>query len=121
MERNVSNMPLNTLYRFDDNRYVWTVELNETRAGNYKSKEPIKLTEVYVVDGSGLMSRLVSGRLNVNPAINDFNHRFSIFDYDKDTEYSFMIKGPFREAKLDEVYKLRDIIEREYKIKSEKK
>ena len=42
MELNVSNMPLNTIYRFDTNKYVMSTMLKETRDGNYIANEPKK-------------------------------------------------------------------------------
>ncbi len=114
MRLNVSNMPMNKLYKFDNNSYVWSVMLKETRGGNYPSNEPSKFTEVYRIDGTGSLVRVASGRLVDNPSINDFDHRFSIFDYDADCDYSFFVEMPLQEANLDELYKLRDAIATNY-------
>ena len=114
MELNVSNMPMNKLYKFADNSFVWSVMLNETRNGNYQQEKPFKFTEVYRIDGTGFMKRVASGRLVDNPAINDYEHRFSIFDYDNDMELSFFVETPFKEAELADLYKMRDAISRSY-------
>ncbi len=114
MKVNVSNMPMNKLYKFADRSYVWTTQLYETRNGNYKDTTPKEYTEVYRIDGSGLFTRVASGRLVDNPAINDYDHRFSIFDYDQDMMLSFFVEEPFKEANLDELYKLQKAIARSY-------
>ena len=121
MEINVSNMPMNKLYKFADNSFVWSVMLSETRGGNYKQNTPTKFTEVYRVDGTGFMIRAASGRLVDNPAINDFNHRFSVFDYDNDMELSFFVEMPLKEATLDDLYMLRDSIARSYEEKNSRR
>lgn len=41
---NVKNIPLNNLYQFDKNRYVWKINLNSTRNGNYNQGSLITLT-----------------------------------------------------------------------------
>lgn len=115
---NVSNMPMNKLYKFGDNSYVWTVLLKQTREGNYISSEPKKYTEVYRLDGNGNLVRIASGRLVDNPSINDYDNRFSIFDYDKDYDLSFFVEQPFKEANLDDLYKLRNAISKEYESRA---
>ena len=113
MKVNVSNMPLGKLYKFDDNRYVIKLKLTETRGGNYPSNEPHVFTEVYQIDGMGFMERIVSGNLINNRSVFDFDKNFAIFDYDQDTSYSFGVTE-FKEASLEELYKLRAAVEREY-------
>ena len=117
MEVNVSNMPKNKLYKFADRSYVWKTMLYETRDGNYKDMNPKEYTEVYRIDGTGLMRRIASGRLVNNPSINDYDSRFSIFDYDQDMELSFFVEEPFKEANLEDLYKLQQSITRTYEQK----
>lgn len=113
---NVSNMPMDKLYKFADNSYVWSTMLYETRNGNYKNDKPSKYTEVFRIDGNGLLSRVASGRLVDNPSINDYEHRFAIFDYDNDTTYSFFVETPFREANLDELYEIKELMEQRIRV-----
>ena len=120
MKVNVSNMPLGTLYKFDDNRYVIALMLYETRNGNYKSKEPSRFTEVYQIDGDGYMSRMASGSLVNNPDVFDFDKNFSIMDYDMDMNINFAVNGGLKETSLEELYKLRDAIARSYEEKNRK-
>lgn len=114
MKVNVSNMPINKLYKFADDSFVFSTMLKETRGGNYPQNTPTKFTEVYRIDGNGFMQRVASGNLVDNPSINDYDHRFSIFDYDKDMALSFFVETPFEEADLNDLYKLRDSISRSY-------
>ena len=114
MALNVSNMPMNRLYKFADNSYVWSIMLKETRGGNYRESEPSKYTEVYKIDATGRLMRETSGRLVSNPDAMDPNKRFAIFDPDADCCYSFFVETPLEEANLDELYKLRDAIARSY-------
>ncbi len=114
MKNNVANMPMNTLYKFDDNRYVIALMLNNTRNGNYPMNEPKRFTEVYQIDPDGLMSRVASGSLVNNPAVYDFDKNFSIMDYDMDELISFNVTMPLQEVGLDELYKLRNSIARSY-------
>ena len=114
MAINVSNMPMNKLFKFGENSYVWSVMLNETRDGNYHNSEKRKYTEVYRIDANGNLVRIASGSLIDNPSINDYDNRFSIFDYDQDSGYSFFVEQPFKEANLDDLYKLRDSIAKSY-------
>ena len=115
MGLNVSNMPMNKLYKFAEGSYVWSTMLKETREGNYPSNQPSKFTEVYRIDGNGILTRVASGRLVDNPSINDFDKRFSISDYDQDYILSFFVEEPLKEADLSELYKLRDAIATGYK------
>ena len=113
MKVNVSNMPMDKLYKFNDNSFVWSTMLSETRGGYFKQEKPSKFTEVYKIDETGFMKRVASGRLVDNPAINDFDHRFSIYDYDNDMDFSFFVKT-FEEADLEDLYKMRDSIDKSY-------
>ena len=93
MKENVSNMPLNTVYKFGNNDYVWSIMLNQTRNGQNKQEKPTRYTEVYRIDRDGLMKKIASGRLIENPD-SDYSRRFVIYDYDQDTNLSFFIDGP---------------------------
>ena len=112
MKTNVSNMPINTLYKFDDNRYVIKLMLKETRDGNYPSNEASEFTEVYEKNTDGYMYRKVSGILVDNPDVFDFNKQFAIYDPDNDMQITFEVKE-FNEH-VEELSEVRQAIEREY-------
>lgn len=116
MGLNVSNMPLNTLYKFDDNRYVISFMLDATRNHSYPLNKPKRFTEVYQVDANGVMTRVVSGDLINKPDVYDFDKMFSIKDCDMDQIFSFKINKPFHEVELNELYKLRDAVNNNKKI-----
>ncbi len=110
MKNNVANMPMNTLYKFDNNQYVIALMLNQTRNNSFPLKEPKKVTEVYQIDPDGVMTRIASGELINNPNAYDFDKMFAIKDYDMDTIISFKVNEPFEEVKLNELYKVRDSV-----------
>ena len=118
VKKNVSTMSMYKLYKFSDDSFVWSTMLNETRGGSYRQDKPFKFTEVYRIDNSGDLFRIASGRLIDNPAINDFDHRFSIYDYDKDLSLTFFVTCPFKEANLEDLYNLRNAISQEYQEKN---
>ena len=118
MGLNVSNMPMNKIHKFSDNGYVWSIMLNETRGGNYSTNEPKKYTEVYRIDSDGFLIRVASGRLVDNPSLNDYEHRFSIFDYDKDCDLTFFVEKEFKEVSLDDLFKLQKAIPQKYNNRS---
>lgn len=118
MALNVSNINENTLYKFDDNRYVIKLPLTETRNGNYKTDKPRLFTEVYSIDGTGFMVRLASGALVNNPAVYDYSKDFAIRDYDNDELLSFAVTMPLKEANLEELRKLREAITRSYEART---
>ena len=111
MELNVSNMPLNTIYRFDTNKYVMSTMLKETRGGNYIANEPKKFIEVYQFDLDGVLERIASGTLIDNPDVYDFNRDFAIKDQDNDMVLSFKVPIRLEKVDLDELYQLRRGIE----------
>ena len=115
MELNVKNMPLNTIYRFDTNRYVLSTMLTETRGENYPLKEPTKFIEVFQIEDDGRLHRSASGTLVDNPDVYDFNHEFAIRDYDKDMVVSFKVSTHLEEVPIDELYDLRSAIEKNFK------
>ena len=114
MEVNVSNMPINTLYRFDTNKYVWSTMLNETRNGHYKQSEFTKFTEVYEITNEGYMNLIASGKLVDNPDVFDYSKEFAIFDYDKDDTISFRVTMFLEELDIKELNELREAIARNY-------
>ena len=109
----VSEIPENRLFQFDENKYVWKVKLNSTREGNYPSNQPFVFTEVYE-KGIGVLNCIASGLLRENVA----REEFSIFDYDKDTNYTFGITMPLKEADKDVLLMLRDNISQVYNSRS---
>ena len=110
MKTNVSNMPLNKLYKFADDSFVWSTMLTETRGRSYIQNEPMKFTEVYRIDDTGFMKRAASGKLVDKQGNNDYEHRFVIHDYDNDMDFSFFVETPFEEANLDDLYKMREAV-----------
>ena len=114
MEYNVSNIPINTLYKFADNKYIIALMLNETRNGNYYKEEPRRFTEVYEIRGPEFMSRIASGLFVDNPNVYDYNKGFAIRDLDSNDTFSFEVTMPLEEANLDEINKVRDTIASEH-------
>ena len=115
MELNVSNIPMNTLYKFGDNYYVISLMLDQTRNNTYPLDKPKRFTEVYKLDPDGIMTRVTSGILVDNSAAYNFNEEFAIRDYDMDDIFSFKVNMPLKEVGLEELYKVRDAIARSYK------
>lgn len=118
---NVLNMPINTLYKFAENRYVFSLMLNSTRLGNFYSEEPMRFTEVYEIDNDGNMIKLVSGKLIDNPRVFNLDKTFLIYDYDQDLSYAFDVQIPLEEASLQEVKKLKEAMHKMSNIKIKKK
>ena len=114
MEVNVANMPINTLYKFDTNKYVWSTLLKETRNGNYKQDEFVKFTEVYEITEEGYMRLIASGKLVDNPEVFDYSKEFAIFDYDKDDTISFKVTMFLQEFGINELHELREAIAKNY-------
>ena len=107
-------MPLNTLYRFDTNRYVFSTMLNETRNGNYKQDKSIRFTEVYEITEEGYMNLVASGKLVDNPNVFDYSREFAIRDYDKDDIINFKVTMFLEELELKELQELREAIAKNY-------
>ena len=114
MAVNVSNIPLNTIYRFDINKYVMSTMLTNTRGENYPLREPTRFTEVYQIDDDGYLYRVASGTLIDNPMIYDFAHGFAIRDYDKDMVVSFKISMNLEKVGLKELYELQAAVAQNY-------
>ena len=114
---NVSNMPENVLYKFDNDRYVIAFRLNETRNGAYHFDEPTRITEVYTILGNGLMDRIASGRLVDNPSVFNYNEKFAINDYERDDMITFGVTMPLQQAGVEEFKKLREKILSEGRMK----
>ena len=108
----ITDIPNNMLYQFDDNRYLWNVELNSIRDGNYDNQRRL-LTEVYELNGNNMLDLIASGRL-VDNHDTVKESEFSIFDYDKDDMITFAITRPITRASIDKIYLLRDSINRRY-------
>ncbi len=118
MKINVSNMPINTLYKFDDNKYVMALMLKETREGGYPSNKASRFTEVYQIDDTGFISRIASGKLIDNPSVYDFDKLFAIKDMDMDTIMSFAVTKPLKEVNLNELYQVKEAISKSNSIKN---
>ncbi len=104
MGLNVYNMPKNTLYRFDINKYVWTTDLMKKRSNN---KEDADTTEVFEITDEGYMKLLASGKLVTEE---DSKNEFGIFDYEKNGITSFKVTMELEELKLKDLYMLREAI-----------
>ena len=115
MELNIYNIPINTLYRFDINKYVWTTYLTETRGNSHKQDRPLKVTEVYEITDEGYMRLVASGKLINEPDKGDFSREFGIFDYDKETTTNFKVTMYLHEVGLKELYELRNAVARTYR------
>ena len=113
MEVNVSNIPLNTLYRFDINKYIWKTKIHETRGGKHKQDIPFIVTEVYEITQEGFFRLVASGKLTTEPGKRDFRE-FGIFDYDKNVTNNFKTTMHLEELKLNEWYELRDAVRKTY-------
>ena len=118
---NVLNMPLDTLYKFAYNRYVFASMLKSSRLGNYCSEEPIRITEVYEIDSNDNMIKLVSGKLIDNSRVFNFDKTFIIYDYDQDLSYAFDVQMPLEEANSLELLKLKEAINKMNNIKKKEK
>ena len=114
MKVNVSNMSVNTLYRFSDDCLVWS---RETTQKHPFQKSNI-ITEVYHLGGDGEYDdvfRIASGELVNNPSGNDYDNRFIIKDYDKGLNLTFYVTSPFEKATIEDLFKLRRELEEERK------
>ena len=120
MKTNVSNMPLNKLYKFADGSFVWATMLNETRGGLFKQDEPSRFTEVFQIDSDGFFERIASGRVVDTPGNTDYDHRFVIYDYDKNITLSFFVTKRFKEATLKDLYGLKEAISKNNEKKRSK-
>ena len=115
MEINVSNIPLNTIYKFDVNKYIWTTMLTESRDGSIKHNNPVKYAEVYEITKEGYMKLLASGKLVHNKNNDGYSQGFAIEDYNEKSKTDFRITMYLREVTLRELYELRDAIAFNYK------
>ena len=106
----VNNLPINTIYRFDTNKYLRTTQLMETRGGKHKQDVPFKVTEVYEITQDGYIKLLASGKLTSEPGKRDNSREFQIFDYDTNNTKYFRITMYLHEVNLDELYELRDAV-----------
>ncbi len=94
MKITIENMPLDTVYQYGKDCYIWKTKRTSTRGGNYSSSEEHVYTEVFDTRKDGTIYCSCSGNLVTNPGIykNDgLNDKgcFAIFDYDQDCMYSF--------------------------------
>ena len=117
MKLDVSNMPINTLYRFDINKYVWSTMLSESRNGNNKQSAPIRYTEVYEITNEGYIKLLASGALVPNKNEYDYVKGFSIWDYDQEKRVDFKITIYLEELKLKDFYELHKAVEKNYNLR----
>ena len=116
MKIDVSNMPINILYRFDVNKYVWSTLLTESKEGKYKTDEPQRYTEVYEITDNGYIKMISSGRLLPNVDYYDYSRGFSIWDYDQEKKYDFKVTTQLEELKLKDLYEIRDAVALNYRL-----
>ena len=119
MRLNVSNIPLNTVYKFNCDSYIIAVMLNETRRGKYRLREPKRFTEIYQ-NNDGVMVRVVSGEIVDNPRLYNYDRNFAIFDYDTNEVYNFNVDMPLIDVTSDELYKINDILIKEGESRKKK-
>jgi len=115
VEINVSSIPLNTIYRFDVNKYIWSTMLSESRDGSIKHKKPIKYTEVYEITKDGYMRLVASGNLVHNKSNDGYSQGFAIENNDDKSKTDFRVTMYLHEVTLRELYELRDAIAFNYK------
>ena len=101
----ITNIPLNKVFKFSENRYVWKTTRNSTRKGNYDGKEYIS-TEIFTKDKLGKISCIWDGQLVTNPSLYkkdglDNNNCFRIFSYDMDCGANFEQKIELVEAPIE--------------------
>ena len=109
---NVKNIPLNNLYQFDNNKYVWRIEGNYIDSDGHN--KPIILTEVYELGKNDTLDLISSGKLIENDDVYKDYHDFTIFDYNKNVTTSFQTTMNLTPAPLMIIYKLRDTISKMY-------
>ncbi len=116
MKVNVSNMPNNILYQFSDDCLVYTKEVDY----KYPLQKSNKITEVIRLEGDEEYEdvfRIASGELVDDPNGNDYDNRFVIKDFGKGLNLTFYVTSPFKEATLEDLFKLRRAIQKQNKQK----
>ncbi len=94
MKLDIFSLPLDRIYQFNDNSYIVSTMLTETRGGKYKLKEAKKFTEVYEYDGKNVVL-VASGEIVLNPRMyGNYDYLFAIYDYEKNDNYNFEITMP---------------------------
>ena len=112
MELNVWNIPINKLYRFDTNKYIYKTKLSETRGGSHKEKGTFEVVEVYELTMEGYTRLVASGKMVDEPLNRQNEREFQIFDYDKNETIPFKVSMYLQEVTLKELYELREGIAR---------
>lgn len=101
----INNIPLNTLYQFDNNKYIWSVLRSCTRGGVLGY---IKSYEIFTYDAFGQIYCEWSGFL-----ITSNSMKFTIYSNDIDASMIYEIKAKLIEAP-DFIYK--QVYENEKKL-----
>ena len=89
---NVHNLPKDTIYQFDVDKFLWKIELN-----NPQNDNKVLFTEVYEIKDN-IIHKIVSGILVDNPNM-DKEDRFSILDNENVLEFKQTM--PFKEADVN--------------------
>ncbi len=109
MKVNVSNMPMDTVYRFSDDSIVWSKKTTE--------KEPFQksnvITEVWRLNAANELLRQARGELVDNPNGNDYDNRFVIHDLDINKDLTFYVTSPFEKATLEYLYVLKEAADKQ--------
>ena len=108
-------MPINALYQFDTNKYVYSTLLTESRGGSEKHEKPVLYTEVYEITNDGYRRLVASGKLVPNKDIPDYNLGFAIVDPDKKETIDFKISMYLTEMKINDFDELCDAVARNHK------
>lgn len=114
MKKDISNIPLNTIYRFDINKYIMAT-MQKGDNDTFISDEPKRILWVYQIDNDGSLIRIAHGTLVDKPDVYDYSRGFSIQDFDKDMNVSFRVTMELQELTLNELYDLKDAVAKNYK------
>ena len=109
-EINVSNMNVNTAYRFDINKYVCTTIVMESRNGTKKFSEPVKCTSVYELTDEGYLKPLASGELIPNKEVPSYIEGFSIRDFDTNEISNYKAPMYLQEISFDDLNDLKEFV-----------
>ena len=109
MGLNVKNIKLNSIYKFDDGKYITIRVTNKTANGIRINKGPKELVFVYEVENGSIIN-VISGRIVDKMEEYDINKEFMIIEYDSEKPYTYQINKPLEEVTLIEALRLKKMI-----------